>query len=97
RAAELATLKERLAGKQGELQKLHDALQKEVGDHKTSRSESSQLQAELQGERRAAQERISSFNKATEELAERFKALSRDALKDNNQSFLQLAHATLEK
>ncbi len=96
-AAELATLKERLAGKEGELQKLRDALQKEVGDHKTSRSENSQLQAELQGERRAAQERISSFNKATEELAERFKALSRDALKDNNQSFLQLAHATLEK
>lgn len=96
-AAELATLKERLAGKEGELHKLHDALQKEVVDHKSARSENSQLQAELQGERRAAQERISSFNKATEELAERFKALSRDALKDNNQSFLQLAHATLEK
>lgn len=96
-AAELATLKERLAGKEGELHKLHDSLQKEVVDHKSTRSENSQLQAELQGERRAAQERISSFNKATEELAERFKALSRDALKDNNQSFLQLAHATLEK
>lgn len=96
-AAELATLQERLAGKEGELHKLHDALQKEVVDHKSARSENSQLQAELQGERRAAQERISSFNKATEELAERFKALSRDALKDNNQSFLQLAHATLEK
>lgn len=96
-AAELATLKERLAGKEGELHKLHDSLQKEVVDHKSTRSENSQLQAELQGERRAAQERMSSFNKATEELAERFKALSRDALKDNNQSFLQLAHATLEK
>ncbi len=96
-AAELATLKERLAGKEGELHKLHDSLQKEVVDHKSTRSENSQLQAELQGERRAAQERISSFNKATEDLAERFKALSRDALKDNNQSFLQLAHATLEK
>ena len=96
-AEELATLKERLAGKEGELHKLHDSLQKEVVDHKSTRSENSQLQAELQGERRAAQERMSSFNKATEELAERFKALSRDALKDNNQSFLQLAHATLEK
>src|SRR6266576_666663 len=96
-AAEQATLKERLAGKENELQKQHDALQREVVDHKQSRSENAKLQAELQGERRAAQERISSFNKATEELAERFKALSRDALKDNNQSFLQLAHATLEK
>src|SRR5882762_7584275 len=96
-AAELATLKERLAGKENELQKQHDALQREVADHKQSRAENAKLQAELQGERRGAQERISSFNKATEELAERFKALSRDALKDNNQSFLQLAHATLEK
>jgi DNA recombination protein RmuC len=96
-AAEVATLKERLAGKENELLKLHDTQQREVADHKQSRTENAQLQAELQGERRAAQERISSFNKATEELAERFKALSRDALKDNNQSFLQLAHATLEK
>ncbi len=96
-AAEVATLKERLAGKETELQKLHEAQLREVTDHKQSRTENAQLQAELQGERRAAQERISSFNRATEELAERFKALSRDALKDNNQSFLQLAHATLEK
>ncbi|HEX3282151.1 MAG TPA: DNA recombination protein RmuC [Pyrinomonadaceae bacterium] len=96
-AAELATLKERLAGKETELQKLHEAQLREVADHKQVRVENAQLQAELQGERRAAQERISSFNRATEELAERFKALSRDALKDNNQSFLQLAHATLEK
>lgn len=96
-AAEVATLKERLAGKENELQQLHAAQQREVADHKQSRTENAQLQADLQGERRAAQERISSFNKATEELAERFKALSRDALKDNNQSFLQLAQATLEK
>jgi len=96
-ATEVATLKERLAGKENELQKLHEAQLREIADHKQSRVENAQLQAELQGERRAAQERISSFNKATGELAERFKALSRDALKDNNQSFLQLAHATLEK
>src|SRR4029079_3890053 len=96
-AAEVATLKERLAGKENELLKLHEAQQREVADHKQSRAENSQLQAELQGERRAAQERISSFNKATEELAERFKALSRDALKDKNKSCLTLAHATLEK
>src|SRR4029450_12644581 len=37
------------------------------------------------------------FQQAAEELSEKFKALSRDALKDNNQSFLQLAHSTLEK
>lgn len=96
-AADLATLRERLDGKDTELQRLQTALNSEVAEHKQSREESVQLKAALEGERRAATERIASFKNATEELSEKFKALSRDALKDNNQSFLQLAHSTLEK
>jgi DNA recombination protein RmuC len=96
-AADLATLKERLGGKDSELQKLQLALNSEVAEHKYSREESVQLRAALEGERRAAQERKDSFKQAAEELSEKFKALSRDALKDNNQSFLDLAHSTLQK
>lgn len=96
-AADLATLKERLGGKDSELQKLQLALNSEVAEHKHSRAESVQLKAALEGERRAAQERKDSFKQAAEELSEKFKALSRDALKDNNQSFLDLAHSTLQK
>ena len=96
-AADLATLKERLGGKDSELQKLQLALSSEVAEHKHSREESVQLKAALEGERRAAQERKDSFKQAAEELSEKFKALSRDALKDNNQSFLDLAHSTLQK
>src|SRR6185436_7087677 len=96
-AADLATLKERLGGKDSELQKLQLALYGEVAEHKHSREESVQLKAALEGERRAAQERKDSFKQAAEELSEKFKALSRDALKDNNQSFLDLAHSTLQK
>jgi DNA recombination protein RmuC len=96
-AADLATLKERLIGKGSELQKLQEALDKLVGEYKQSREENARIRAELEGERRAAQERKDSFKQAAEELSEKFKALSRDALKDNNQSFLQLAHSTLEK
>jgi DNA recombination protein RmuC len=96
-AADLATLKERLGGKDSELQKLQLALNSEVAEHKHSREESVQLKAALEGERRAAQERKDSFKQAAEELSEKFKALSRDALKDNNQSFLDLAHSTLQK
>jgi DNA recombination protein RmuC len=96
-AAELATLKERLGGKETELQKLQLALNNEVTEHKHSREESVQLRAALEGERRAATERTAAFKSATEELSEKFKALSRDALKDNNQSFLELAHSTLQK
>jgi DNA recombination protein RmuC len=96
-AADLATLKERLTGKETELQRLQQTLNAEAADHRHSRQENAQLKAELEGERRAAQERKDSFKQAAEELSEKFKALSRDALKDNNQSFLQLAHSTLEK
>jgi DNA recombination protein RmuC len=95
--ADLATLKERLTGKESELQKLQEALNTQVGEYKHSREENAQLRAKLEGERRAAQERTDSFKQAAEELSEKFKALSRDALKDNNQSFLQLAHSTLAK
>jgi DNA recombination protein RmuC len=96
-AADLATLKERLAGKDSELQKIQQTFNNELAEHKNSRQENAQLKAALEGERRAATERKESFKQAAEELSEKFKALSRDALKDNNQSFLQLAHSTLEK
>ena len=96
-AADLAVLKERLLGKETESQRLQEGLNNEVAEHKHSREANVQLKAALEGERRAAQERKDSFKQAAEELSEKFKALSRDALKDNNQSFLHLANATLEK
>ena len=96
-AADQATLKERLAGKESELQRLQETFNHELADHKNSRQENAQLNAALEGERRAAQERKDAFKQAADELSEKFKALSRDALNDNNQSFIQLAHAKLEK
>ena len=96
-AAELATLAERLAGKEHELTRLEEALDNEVTEREGLRAENTHLKASLEGERRAAQERSEAFKHAGEELAEKFKALSRDALKDNNESFLELAKANLEK
>jgi len=86
-AADLATLRERLAGKESELQKLQGTFNSELAQHKNSQQENAHLKAALEGERRAAQERKESFQQAAEALSEKFKALSRDALKDNNQSF----------
>jgi DNA recombination protein RmuC len=94
-ATEIATLHERLSAKDRELQKLQDAFDKEVAEVARAKEQNSILKADLEGERRAAQERNESFKRVTEELAEKFKALSRDALKDNNQSFLELAKSTL--
>jgi len=96
-AAELATLVERLAGKEHEFKRLEEAFDNEVTKREGIRAENTQLKAALEGERRAAQERSEAFKQAGEELTEKFKALSRDALKDNNQSFLELAKANLEK
>lgn len=94
---ELAALQERNAAKDRELQKLQAAFDIAVSDGDRLREENARVRADLEGERRAAHERSESFKRVTQELAEKFKALSRDALKDNNQEFLNLARATLEK
>src|SRR5437588_12750453 len=96
-ATERAALHERVAAKDRELQRLQEAFDGEVAENDRLHNETARRQADLEGERRAAQERTESFRRVTEELAEKFKALSRDALKDNNQEFLNLARATLEK
>ncbi len=96
-ATQLASLQERLAARDQEIQKVQQSFDKEVAQRDRLREDNADLKAQLEGERRAAQERSESFKQAAEELSEKFKALSRDALKDNNQSFLDLARATLEK
>jgi len=94
---EIATLNERLSAKDREAQKLQLALDSETAERASARDETSSLKAQLAAEQRGSREREESFKQATAELAEKFKALSRDALKDNNQEFLNLARATLEK
>jgi len=94
---QLAALQERLAGREQALFKLQEAFDKEIVERERLREQGANLKADLEGERRAAQERKESFKQAAGELTDKFKALSRDALKDNNQSFLELARATLER
>jgi DNA recombination protein RmuC len=55
------------------------------------------LQARIEGERKSATEKLALLNEAQQKLSDAFKALSGEALKSNNQSFLELARATLEK
>lgn len=94
-ATQVAALQERMAARDQEVAKLQQAFNREVAERDRLRDSNAELKAQLEGERRAAQERSESFKQAAEELSEKFKALSRDALKDNNQSFLELARATL--
>ena len=54
------------------------------------------LQTRLEEERKANQEKLTLLNNAESKLADAFKALSADALRSNNQSFLDLAKQNLE-
>src|SRR5690242_12261829 len=54
------------------------------------------LQTRLEEERKAHQEKLTLLNNAESKLADAFKALSADALRSNNQSFLDLAKQNLE-
>ena len=69
-ATEIAALQERVAAKDRELHKLQETFDAEVIESDGLRQLSAGLQAQLEGERRAAQERSESFKRVTEELAE---------------------------
>src|SRR5207249_1665165 len=86
-ATQIAALHERVTAKDQELTRIQGGFDKGVAERDRLREDNAALKADLEGERRAAQERSESFKRVTEELAEKFKALSRDALKDNNQEF----------
>src|SRR6266478_4103249 len=96
-ATQIAALDERVAAKDQELTRIQGAFDKEVAERDRLREDNAKLKADFEGERRGLQERSESFKRVTEELAEKFKALSRDALKDNNQEFINLARVTLER
>ena len=56
-----------------------------------------QLNTLLDEERKQAREKLALLDDAQRKLSESFKALSAEALKSNNQSFLDLAKTSLEK
>ncbi len=61
------------------------------------RSKHSELETRLIEERKASGEKLALLNEAQEKLSDAFKALSAEALRTNNQSFLDLAQLTLAK
>jgi DNA recombination protein RmuC len=61
------------------------------------REKISELGTRLEKERKAAEEKLAAIDEAQQKLSDAFRALSAEALRSNNQSFLVLAKATLEK
>ena len=90
KASRIPKLEEQLSAKDKQL----NTLQNEVADLKSTRS---QLETALTKERNASEEKFALLNEAQAKLSDAFKALSSEALKSNNQSFLELARSTLER
>ena len=61
------------------------------------RARTARLEVTLEQERRSSADRIATLEQSEARLTDTFKALSGDALKSNNESFLQLANETLAK
>jgi DNA recombination protein RmuC len=101
---ERARLIERLAQKENLLNELREALDRETDQSEHLRAENartlaslSALQARLEEERKASLEKLALLNNAEAKLTDAFKALSADALRNNNLSFLDLAKQNLER
>ncbi len=76
------------------LEEENKRLSHEVTELKTNNAA---LTTELSYEKASFQEKLHLVHQAKKELENSFKALSTDALRANNQSFLELAQTTLEK
>ena len=103
-ATDIAIREERLAAKDAQLLRSEKTLQTLQEEQTTLRQENADqrsritaLQTRLEEESRAAQEKLALLDEAQSSLADAFKALSSEALQSNNQAFLHLAKATLEK
>ncbi|HEY2930474.1 MAG TPA: DNA recombination protein RmuC [Acidobacteriota bacterium] len=101
---ELAALIERLQGRDRQLEELRasqHAIEQQLTDQRdlnvALRSRQAELETYLLQERKAAQEKLALLESAQQKLSDAFKALSADALRSNNQSFLELARETLNK
>ncbi len=92
-AEKLAAANERLT-RLDELEKMAKERDKLISDLQV---ENSRISTRLIEERKRVEEQLDIIEKARNNLSDTFKALSAEALKNNNQSFVTLARSILEK
>ncbi|MFL6714655.1 MAG: DNA recombination protein RmuC [Sulfurifustis sp.] len=102
--AERATLQERASAFEARVTELQAVVKEKEAGLQASQAEiaalksaHAELSERLVQERKNAQEKLALLHEAQATLSDAFKALSADALKSNNQAFIELARATLEK
>ncbi|HTG80653.1 MAG TPA: DNA recombination protein RmuC [Geobacteraceae bacterium] len=87
----------RIAELESILTEREDRLRQIYDDNTDLQAKLSGLTARLHEERKASEEKLAVLDAAQSKLSDAFKALSAEALKSNNQSFLDLAKASLER
>jgi DNA recombination protein RmuC len=85
----------RAAAAQARLAWAEDSLRTATEELQLARQDAVRLAAELEAERRAATGKLALLQDAEAKLREAFEALSSEALRRNNQSFLELARTSL--
>ena len=102
--AERAALSERIDARQQTIDELNSRVRQADEEARDAQAREAQLNVRaaqlgttLDQERKQAEEKLAMINEAQRKLTDAFKALASEALKSNNQSFLELAKATLEK
>ena len=103
-STEMAILKERLEERDRDIQHLLEAerhvqedLQSRIDEVLSLRERLAALDARLMGQQKAETEKLALLEDAKVRLADSFKALSLEALKNNNRTFMELANQRLEK
>jgi DNA recombination protein RmuC len=90
RDADAAGFERRLAETTAEIHQV-------VAERSSLQTQAARLQTTIEKERQAAAEKMRLLDEAQVRLSDTFKALSAEALNNNNASFVHLAKATLEK
>ncbi len=101
---QLAVAAEREAGAGREAARLAEALSRSEGDFRAARDAMerenvarARVQTELESARKQLDEQRKLLEEAERRLGDTFKALSSEALRSNNQSFLELAKESMQK
>jgi DNA recombination protein RmuC len=94
---ERAKLTERLEHREQQCRELEFTLKEMQSAHSALTVKHVELETRLESERNTGIEKLAAWNHAQQALTDAFKSLSADALKSNNEAFLDLARVTLEK
>lgn len=103
-STEIALLNERLEERNRDIQHLQ-AVERQIQEDLRSRIDEvlslrerlAALHAQLTGQQKAETEKLALLEEAKSRLADSFKALSLEALKNNNRTFMELANQRLDK